>query len=59
MTVKQVMSPNPRTITPGLLADSAAQLMEQHQITQLLVVDHAQRLVGALNIHDLFNAKVV
>ena len=59
VTVKQVMSPNPRTITPGLLADSAAQLMEQHQITQLLVVDHAQRLVGALNIHDLFNAKVV
>lgn len=59
VTVKQVMSPNPRTITPGLLADSAAQLMEQYQITQLLVVDHAQRLVGALNIHDLFNAKVV
>ncbi|RCS56828.1 KpsF/GutQ family sugar-phosphate isomerase [Parvibium lacunae] len=59
LTIAAVMSANPRTIGPDLLADSAAQLMEQHHITQLLVVNPQGVLVGALNIHDLFHAKVV
>jgi arabinose-5-phosphate isomerase len=33
--------------------------MEKYQIHALLVVDHAQRVVGALNIHDLLRARVV
>ncbi len=33
--------------------------MEQHRINQLLVVDAQDRLVGALHIHDLTNAKVI
>lgn len=54
-----VMHANPRTITAGRLAAEAAQLMEQHRITQLLVVDAEQKLVGALNMHDLMKAKVI
>ena len=34
-------------------------LMEQHRITQLHVVDDAGVLVGALNMHDLMQAKVI
>jgi arabinose-5-phosphate isomerase len=34
-------------------------MMEMHKINQLLVVDGAHGLVGALNMHDLFRAKVV
>ena len=34
-------------------------MMERHKINQLLVVDAAGELVGALNMHDLFRAKVV
>ena len=34
-------------------------MMERHKINQLLVVDADGKLVGALNMHDLFRAKVV
>jgi arabinose-5-phosphate isomerase len=33
--------------------------MERGKVTQLLVVDDESRLLGALNIHDLFRNKVV
>lgn len=58
-SVGQVMTKNPRTILPGRLAVEAVQLMEEHKINQLLVVDGEGRLSGALNMHDLFRAKVV
>ena len=57
--VKQVMSAKPRTIGPDRLAAEAVKLMEDYHITQILVVDEAARLVGALNLHDLFRAKVL
>jgi arabinose-5-phosphate isomerase len=33
--------------------------MESHKVNQLLVVDERGVLVGALNMHDLFRAKVI
>ena len=57
--VGQVMTRKPYTIEPGRLAVEAVQLMEEHRINQLLVVDAAGVLCGALNMHDLFRAKVV
>jgi arabinose-5-phosphate isomerase len=33
--------------------------MERHRVGALLVVNRAGQLVGALNMHDLFRAKVV
>ena len=57
--VARVMTRQPRTIAPGRLAVEAVQLMEEHKITQLLVIDDAGALCGALNMHDLFRAKVV
>ncbi len=57
--VKSVMSENPRCIGPDSLAAEAVQLMEQHNISQMLVVDEQHRLVGALNMHDLLHAKVI
>jgi len=53
------MTPECKTIEAGKLAVEAAQLMEQHKITGLLVTDSEQRLCGALNIHDLFRAGVL
>ncbi|MFP7722053.1 KpsF/GutQ family sugar-phosphate isomerase [Lysobacter sp. A3-1-A15] len=55
----QVMTRGPRTIGADALAVEAAQLMEAHKISGLLVVDTDQRVVGALNIHDLLRARVV
>lgn len=57
--IETVMTRNPRTIQPDRLAAEAVQLMEQHKVNQLLVVDAGQRLVGALNTHALFKAKVL
>ena len=34
-------------------------MMETHKINALLVLDAQQRVVGALNIHDLLRARVV
>jgi arabinose-5-phosphate isomerase len=58
-TVDQVMSVDPRSIAPDCLAVEAVQRMEQHKINQLLVIDAQGQLAGALNMHDLFRAKVV
>ena len=55
----QVMTAQPRSIEPQALAAEAVHRMEQHGITALLVIDASQRLVGALNIHDLLRAGVV
>jgi arabinose-5-phosphate isomerase len=49
----------PRTIEPDRLAVEAVEMMERHKINQLLVIDGAGELLGALNMHDLFRAKVV
>ena len=57
--IADVMTPGPRTIRPEALAVEAVQLMERHKVNQLLVVDEAGELVGALNMHDLFRAKVI
>jgi arabinose-5-phosphate isomerase len=57
--VGDVMTRNPRTIGPDRLAVEAVEMMEQYKVNQLLVIDAAGQLVGALNMHDLFRAKVV
>ena len=57
--VNDVMSKGPRTIRPDALAAEAVDIMETHKVNQLLVVDARGELVGALNMHDLFRAKVI
>jgi arabinose-5-phosphate isomerase len=49
----------PRTIAPERLAAEAVEIMERHKVNQLLVVDGNKQLIGALNMHDLFRAKVI
>jgi arabinose-5-phosphate isomerase len=58
-SVRSVMSANPRCISPDALAVDAVQTMEQCNISQILVVDADNKLVGALNMHDLLHAKVI
>lgn len=57
--VKDVMTIGPKTIQPDALAAEAVQLMQEHKIQGLLVVDDNSELAGALNFHDLLNAGVV
>jgi arabinose-5-phosphate isomerase len=53
----QVMTRNPKSASPSMLAAEAVHLMEAHSITSLVVVDEG-KVVGALNIHDLLRAGV-
>jgi arabinose-5-phosphate isomerase len=57
--IAQLMTPAPKTIAASALAAEAVQLMERHKINQMLVVDAQGALAGALNMHDLFRAKVI
>ena len=58
-SITEIMSAHPRTIGPERLAAEAVEIMERGKVTQLLVVEDGNRLLGALNIHDLFRGKVV
>ena len=58
-TIADVMTRGPRTIGPGKLAAEAVEIMERFKVNQLIVVDDDQKLLGALNMHDLFRAKVI
>lgn len=58
-TIEEVMSKNFKTIYSDLLATEAVHLMQEHKISALPVVDRDNKLVGALNMHNLFQAGVV
>lgn len=59
LTVSDVMSVNPRRIDPDKLTAEAVKMMDKHKINQLPVADENGRLIGALNMHDLFQAKAI
>ena len=55
----EVMHPRPHLVRDDALAVDAADMMERHRVTSLLVVDADERLIGALNSNDLMRAKVI
>ena len=56
---EDVMHRRPRSIRPDALAVEAVELMEQHRITSVLVLDAFSVLVGVVHIGDLMRAKVI
>jgi len=59
LTAADVMHKAPKLVRADALAVDAADVMEQHRITSVLVIDDERRLVGALNSNDLMRAKVI
>lgn len=59
LQAQDVMHAGPRTVNQNALAVEAAEMMEQFQITSVLVVNDEGRLCGALNSNDLMRAKVI
>ena len=57
--IKDVMTANCKSIQQNLLAAQALTEMQQNKINAMLVVDNNNRLIGALNMHDLLRAGVV
>ncbi len=59
ITIDQVMGTTPQTIEAEKLASEALYIMQQKKINALLVVDQNNKLIGALNMHDLLKAGIV
>lgn len=52
-TIEQVMTRNPKSISPKALAADALAVMEKHLITILPVVGRNGHLLGVVHLHDL------
>ena len=57
--MSDVMHKGGITVGPDMMAAEAVHVLDEKKITALLVADEDERLVGALNIHDLFRAGVM
>jgi arabinose-5-phosphate isomerase len=57
--IKEIMTKNYTTISAQLLATEAIAIMEKLKILVLPVVNEQGKLIGALNMHDLFKAGVM
>lgn len=57
--VDDIMTKNFKFAYDDMLATEAVLLMQNHKITALPVFNRAHKLIGALNIHDVFKAGVV
>ncbi len=57
--MREIVKAGCKSIGQGALAIEAVNLLEEFRITALPVVDDDGKLVGALNIHDLFRAGIM
>ena len=56
---RDVMTPNPVTITVDTMAVEALALLEQRKITSVVVIDDDRRVEGVLHLHDLWRTEMV
>ncbi len=58
VTAKNILSPQPRTISPSVLAVEALDILRRNDISQLIVEENG-RYLGMLHIHDLVREGIV
>lgn len=58
LATKEVMTKNPKTISPDSMAIKALAFMEKYSITSLAVCDEENRPIGVIHVHDLLRAGV-
>ncbi|MEL7311482.1 MAG: KpsF/GutQ family sugar-phosphate isomerase [Pseudomonadota bacterium] len=59
LAIESAMTTPCRSVRRGALAAEAVHIMDTHAISALPVVDENDRVLGALNIHDLLRAGVM
>ncbi len=59
LTVGEVMTTNCQSITADKPAVSALQIMDEFNLNALPVVDKNQKIIGAINMHTLIQAKII
>ncbi len=57
--ISDVMTKNCRTTKADALAASVVKMMDDHGINGLLVTDENNKLIGALNMHDILRVGIV
>jgi len=57
-SIGQLMSTGAKTIDPDMLAASALRIMEENEISSLVVLDHNDILTGVLHLKDLLHAGI-
>lgn len=58
LTAQEMMTSQPKTIRRGALAVQALEILEKHDIMQLIIVNDRQQPVGMAHLHDLLKAGV-
>jgi len=59
ITLEDVMTKHPQTVSKHILAAQAVEIMERLRINHLIVIDEEGKLNGALNLHDLLASKII
>ena len=59
VTIDEIMTRKCRTVHQDMLAAEALNIMEEAKINGLVVTDESERVIGALNTHDLLRAGVI
>lgn len=58
-TIASVMTKNPSVASADMLAAEALKIMEDKKINGLIIVDHQQHPIGAMNMQDLLKSGVL
>ncbi|MCB9426177.1 MAG: KpsF/GutQ family sugar-phosphate isomerase [Flavobacteriales bacterium] len=58
LQAKDIMSLNPKIITPDTMAIDALELLEKHEITQLIVKENGN-YIGIIHLHDILKEGIV
>ena len=59
LPVEEIMSANPLTLHPDMLAVEVLKLYEAHPVDDLIVVDEDRQVVGTVDIQDMPKLKVL
>ena len=51
--VTDIMTPNPRRVSPNTPAYDALNMMERYEITVLPITDSQGKVIGLLHLHDI------
>ncbi len=57
--ISEIMTTSCKTISLGILAVEAVQIMEQYQITTLVVTDKNNSPIGVVHMHDLLKSGLI
>lgn len=58
LTAKDIMTKNPKSIVSSMMAIDALQVLENHSITQLIVIDNGE-YKGVLHLHDILKEGIL